>query len=604
MATINRYSNIQPSAYNPLSLQEMMLSPSMMRKKHDELDDQINISGDLIQADPLDVHFEEASRLKNQYDQKLSTQADMLASEGFNTNTKNSIRQTNREIQKLISPTGRIGQINAAKQVYNQNLKNYLADSTKNKGWSREKALQNWELNRRSKYTGFDEENNITFIDQYGAPKKVETLEKLKSVKNLLGEQVIKEIANNNMSLQPLEDGSIMLVDGSGRRIETSNRPNLQNALNLLTTQMNDEEWGRSMQFEGVDPKNVLKEVTYGINSMLKTSVKDNRNNTYSLKGYVNNKKEIVRDLEAVNVEAVNVSKNQNLLDRLNGIEKDKDWLSGIGGSFGTRGNFNKKGIQMYDENEGESLIKKTIMTPEYKIIARGLSKTNESLKNKKDDSPEMIEAVKNYLKDNKDVAVQNRYVDANINKAQYLFASKEIPKDKKAASKLMYERALQGAYEVRTFDGELIDPEDLSKYNLTYSGDMTPKSQIGQIFTNPDQNIGARRGIIIDKDSNESQKVYISRGSDDFKTPQYKAMKTINSISKITDTQPDIFHNLTSPLFNAYGWKNVEIRYNKHQQSYDLSYTNDEGVPVNVQNIPDEKFQENILQDYENLYN
>jgi len=303
MATsINRYSQITPSAYNPMTLQEVMIAPQMMRMRHDQADQAlINLQSELAKVDPLDVHLEEANRVRSDINSQVYSQADKLAKEGFNSNILSDIRRTNRNLTDLMSPTGRLGQINNAKKVYQQNFNEYVEDATKNKGWSRERALQNWQVNRQLPYSGFDQSGNIVNIGQYGAPKKIETLEKLKSVKDLLGEQVVKEIGNSGYQLLPQQDGSIVMVDRSGRRIETSNSPNLQNALNLLQQQVNDPEWRNSIQFEGIDPNAVNNEIIYGINSMLKTDVKDNRDTSASLHGYENpNSKEAKAQLDLI----------------------------------------------------------------------------------------------------------------------------------------------------------------------------------------------------------------------------------------------------------------------------------------------------------------
>jgi len=293
MPQINRYSDVSTSSYNPMSLQEILLAPQAQRLRHDQTQQQLmQIQSELAKVDPLDVHLNEATKLRSDINNQVYKQAEELSKNGFNSNILNQVKNTNRNLVDLMSPTGRLGQINQAKQVYNANLKDYLEDATKNKGWSRERALINWQQNNQIPYTGYDDYGKIKNINQYGAPKKIETLDKLKQVKDLLGEQVVKEIGNSGYNLIPQQDGSVIMVDSSGRRIETSNRPNLQNALGLLQQQMNDTEWRSSMQFEGITPEAINNEITYGINSMIKTDVKDNRDTSASLHGYENGNKD------------------------------------------------------------------------------------------------------------------------------------------------------------------------------------------------------------------------------------------------------------------------------------------------------------------------
>ena len=61
---MNRYTSITPSQFSPLSLEEIMLVPSMKRKQHDDiLAKQEILRGELAKVNPLDVHFDEAVKL-------------------------------------------------------------------------------------------------------------------------------------------------------------------------------------------------------------------------------------------------------------------------------------------------------------------------------------------------------------------------------------------------------------------------------------------------------------------------------------------------------------------------------------------------------------
>lgn len=298
---MNRYTQLTPSQFNPLSLEEFMLVPSIKRKQHDQiLASQEGIRQKLTEVDPLDVHQEEAIRLREEMNNKLDAQAQQLANQGVNPNSQADFLALNREYQNLIGPTGRIGQINTAKKVYAENFKNYMEDATKNKKWSRELALNNWYKNHHPKYTGYDDENNIINIGEYGAPEKVELMTKLKDVKSILGEQVVNEIAAGNYSITPGPNGSMQIVNRNGRRIETSNAPNIQNALDMLSSELYDpnSNWNKSLLFEGRTPEQMLRvskdgkayegELMSGLNTMLTTKVTDNRSKNASLSGYKN----------------------------------------------------------------------------------------------------------------------------------------------------------------------------------------------------------------------------------------------------------------------------------------------------------------------------
>ena len=58
---INRYTSLTPSTYNPLSMQEIMMTPLAMRKQHDDLlAQQEAVRAGLAKVDPDKKHFNEA----------------------------------------------------------------------------------------------------------------------------------------------------------------------------------------------------------------------------------------------------------------------------------------------------------------------------------------------------------------------------------------------------------------------------------------------------------------------------------------------------------------------------------------------------------------
>ena len=293
MASVNRYTQLSSAQFDPMSLEEIMMVPMYKQQQHNKLDEERALLAKTFQVDPLPQHKDEAMRLKQEFEANLDSQASELAKYGLNQNSRSQFLKTKREYDNLLSPTGRVGQINAAKKVYYDNMKEYLDDATKTKGWSREVALANWQNKHANSYTGYNpDDNSITNIGNYGAPKKIETMEKLKQAKDLLGEQVVNEMKASGYKLMPQSDGSMVMADSKGRRIETSNKPNLQNALSLLNEQINAPEWSNSIAFEGTDPSSVKNQVVYGINSMLDTKVTDNRTTDYSMHGYENANKD------------------------------------------------------------------------------------------------------------------------------------------------------------------------------------------------------------------------------------------------------------------------------------------------------------------------
>jgi len=370
-----------------------------------------------------------------------------------------------------------------------------------------------------------------------------------------------------------------------------SNNPQVEAAYKTLERELNDptSEVYKSMMYERRDPNSLLNTLNTqkGVyKQTMKATESDQNINPF---GPGPGKDDAENpDYEGVNIETLDVTSNSDLLDLLNGKKNNVGFSYALSNS--------KTGLTGRNTPYQKPTTKNEfIASPQYLILARAVQRTK-GIKTNDLRSPEVQKAVKEYLEKNKSVALENRYVDPNINKSAFLFASKEVTKDKKATSELIMERAQQGAYEVRSVNGELIPPDELGKYTFSYSGDMTAKSQIGNIFSNPKQNIGARRGLLYDPESKKSFPVYVSRGADDFDTPQYKAMELINKISKITDTQPGLYHKLNIPDFKRFGISNFEVKYNKGSDTYNVSYTDNDGVNVDEKPMSDSEFQEYIL--------
>lgn len=606
MGAINRFADLSVSKFDPLSLDEIMAVPLYKQKQHDKLAADTEALYKSLVIDPLDVHKEEAQRIKREFEAKIDAQSLQLAKYGVDQNSNAQFLKMKREYDQLVSPTGRVGQINNAKQVRDLRFKNFM-DSAEKQGIGSQRALDIWKERNENpeKYSGYDANKNITLIPEMGVAAK-QDYEKDRAELHAIAGKTTSEIANKGYHFENGPNGKV-LVDRTGSTVTTDNWEQLQELEKGFKSKWIDPN-GEGYKYSQDAGLNITKDkVESDIRGMRENSSLDKTGQQTTFikdpnEGSGNGEEENI-DLEAVNVEGVNITKNSDLLSKLDGsfVTTTKP-IDIVAARAGIKQN-------LVDEKARKIIKEEALNSPEYRNLAKAILRTNHNLKGKDIKSLEIQKAVQKYLQENKDVVVQNRYVDPNTNKQAMLFASKELTgKDsKEKAGNLILERVRRGAYAMVDEEGNIIDKNDVGNFDFIYSGDMTPKSQIGKngkgLFQNPKQNIGARTGVLVDKETGESKTVYVSRSSDDFNTAQYKAMVLINSISKITDVQPGLKHPVKAALFDAYGMKDVELKYNKNKRTYDMSYTNREGKFVDVANIPDEVFQKNILEDYEKLY-
>ncbi len=538
---MNRYDSGSISRFNPMSLQEVMMTPLMQRQKHDQLiAQQEMLRQGLAKVDPLDVHMTEALNVKSGIENKLASQAEILSKEGVNPNTQGDFLALNREYQNLISPTGRLGQINAAKQVYAKNFNDYLDDAQKNKGWSRERALANWN-NFSKQYTGFDTNKNITNVGQLGAPKKVEVMDVLKDVHSLLGEQVVGEMRASGYRFDPRADGSMVMVDQSGRRVETSNKPNLLAAQNLVNQRLAGKEWQDSIKFEGENTQNVYNQLTSGINSMLSNKVVDNRGENAQ---YIaapkppkdgSNKDSIFNDAIQDPTTIKNLNKDTG--------EIDFKRIGTLRDTRGTVGYDQTTSSPVYGGSEKVKSTYKDVLSPIqqkfYEIAGKRLIKSGKLSENADLNNTENAEKIGFYMKNHmKFPTIASDIIRADVAIDNKLFSGNLASKDQTSRNRTLTQdlRQTEDGNPLRT----MLDVETGKKVKfetgdkVDYLGVESPINYSNYGFENKfEQSVMGHRAQILDKDGNVKANVVISRTPNEMKDPTFKKMQEVNQTYK-----------------------------------------------------------------------
>ena len=247
---MNRYSSITTSEFNPLSFQEIMTAPLAMREKHDASIAQAEALR--IQADPLKEHSARALEIKNQMDAEIAKNVDTLNKEGYNPTTFQNITKLNRQYQDMISPTGEIGIINAAKIAEAKAKEDFMKNADKSFG---QNVLEQRWLEHRQKYAdinGRDKDGKIINIDNLGSPKYVDLDTGIKDVLSTLGSTTREKLLNSVLHFQNTDYGPVM-VNSQGSVVTETNDKQLNDALNALKTRfINKTGEGRiSRNFEG-----------------------------------------------------------------------------------------------------------------------------------------------------------------------------------------------------------------------------------------------------------------------------------------------------------------------------------------------------------------
>jgi hypothetical protein len=245
---MNRFDNGSISAYTPQSMQELAFVPLMKRAKHDEMSKNLaELSA--IATDPLNEHHDEALRLKQDLEGKLGNLSGELASRGIDSIGKDSFYKLQKERNDLIAPTGRIGQINAAKIAEAKAKEDFMKNSDKQFG---QNVLEQKWLEHRAKYKGYDDKNNIVNIGNLGSPKYVDLDTGIRDVLSTLGSTTTEKLLNSGLQFKNTDHGVVM-TNAQGSIVTETNYEQLNNALKALKTRFIDKtgEGRISRDFEG-----------------------------------------------------------------------------------------------------------------------------------------------------------------------------------------------------------------------------------------------------------------------------------------------------------------------------------------------------------------
>lgn len=286
MARINRYTQLTPARYTPRTLQETLMAPSIMRAQHDKADqDMMQYTSLLQQADVLPNHIEEMQMIKSGLEQQLDNYASQLLEEGFSPGIKNNLLKFNRTYQDVYGPTGRIGQMEAAKKAFMDEYKRIL-ESDEIKDYGSDVVLNKWAEHVKN-YTGYNPlTNDITTIDSMQMPKYEDFNKYLSEVFDDLGENVWTDYANANWSVE--EDpytGTFVVVDRHGKRVISDNANAILSAIERAQDYWVNGGPGTNVaQFMNWTPEFVKKQILDTAESRRKTKVDvDNRVSTGSV---------------------------------------------------------------------------------------------------------------------------------------------------------------------------------------------------------------------------------------------------------------------------------------------------------------------------------
>lgn len=604
MPAINRYTNLTPSAYNPMSLNEIIMVPQLKRMQHNQADQNlIDIESQLAKVDPLDVHLNEANALRSNINNQVRQQAERLATEGFNNNTLSGVRRTNRELADLMAPTGKLGQINAAKPAYYAERKAYL-DNAEKQGISPEAAIMNWnDFSKR--YSGYKPDGSISNITSLGAPNKQNLQDDIKYYHSILGSKETGAAANGyNIVERP--DGSLIFQDRRGNLTTKTNVPQLDDALaginaKWLTPQGEGARWA---QHNRLDPNNIRNQINSAFRSMIETSKVDTRSweNQYVAprEGDDGDESSYV---PAVTEPAVMYDMgNDSFIDKISGIGESKKQNSAITSAI-SLGSANRFGIApdpIGDNTKRASTIDD--LNPDekqrYLDLYKGLKANGTIPANIGLNSKEASSIINNYLKQHSNLSYSNKILkpDALPNDIQAALGIET--KDANKRNQHIGQEIKAGRIKLYDKSGKRVDLDDIEKPEFDYIGFVSPDNMLDKFETgNKDASVIPQVIQITDKDG-KTIEVYGTRDSNDMRKPSYKAAKTIKEVTYRAKSAPSLPITYTSTDLKQRGISSVTNIYDPSTDTYSIQFKTEKGNTYSQEGVSSEALQ-NLIYNY-----
>lgn len=281
---INRYSDLSVSAYNPMSMEELAMVPMMKRKQHDELDKQLAEA--VVKVDPLKYHEDEALRLKNEMEGKVASQSEQLASQGITPDAKSSFYKLNKEYRDLVAPTGQVGKINRAKEIYDKEHATFIKNAMETSKIGGDQAELRWNEHVAKNYTGYEdpEQKRIKYIDPLGAVAHQDHDKDVALAHSILGSysnQISK--AGYNVG-QDKTTGLWGVINSKGETVDSDNFKQVNSALQQYSAKWLNPvgEGYKWAEFAGQDIENNKLRAIHTFNSMLKKTHGEEGSTTFN----------------------------------------------------------------------------------------------------------------------------------------------------------------------------------------------------------------------------------------------------------------------------------------------------------------------------------
>ena len=577
----NRYDVASVAKFNPLSFQELSAAPLMQRQKHDQLIAQQEIlRQNLAKTNPHEKYYDEAVRLKNELNDQITSQAESLAKEGVNPNSQADFLKLNRNYQETMSPTGKLGMINAHNVNLQSTYKNYIDEAIKaGQSPAIAKIHADQAIQKHMQQPLYDERGRVVdFSAGNAAPKYIDNVKWINELASKVG-FTQSNWAQASSGISKTADGRFV-VNESAKGMTKDNIENLNRLAQAANREVSDpaSEIRQNIDYNFKNPQTELDNM---LNQLYARRERESgitdRNKSYGSVDW--NKIEDTPNnpgFEKIPYGIENTSGSTDLSDRINSIggksigkalSYSYDVLTGNKPQAQTKSEFDKARSQVFlkpeDVLQGGEL---TIYNNAKKQVSKntpGFNKLSVTEQNK------LIAK-----KASKDILTFSPIViKPTVKSVGALIPGVQKGADIKSIGNSMLDDAVGGArilYDVET--GEPISKDDvkenikgMSLYGVTAPHNLKTQKMTG---ATSDQKVSPIIATIVD-DKGVKRQVYVSRTGTELKSPEFQKIKSANSVFNGVVNNMNTQVRITDKNSNMYGSK----------VKYDSSIT--DGYPI-----------------------
>lgn len=619
MSSINRYTQGSVSQFNPLSMQEIMMVPTLQRQQHDQMTaDAMSLEGALGQIDPHSLDFEEASKIRRDIEGQIGNVVNELDAQGVNGFNKSRIIGLKKHIANEMGPMGRLGQMHAYNAQLAKTREAYMKQGADMKQDATVVANRfNQEFAEHAKTPRFDANGKINnFTPSILPPEYIDVIKNVTDMGKSLGmsESLIqragesieyKEGVGGAPGVFAIKSGTDNTFGGG------SNQQQVNELVKYFNMEMLDptSKTYKSMMYSGENPQAMLYKIQAATNSMIKTNKIDKSSSTKSVSRLASGEEMgygagSLDPNTAVNYDVGQTGRPVSSLEKMVNNMSATENVKGITraplpvfgkhsdallGSVDNAGRVtNKQAVRSLTPKQKDELRN----NPDYNNIANALIKKNPSVAKKGIYSVEALDMVKTYFANQKGNAdVYGERVLSNNEVSSNVFASNYNSKHAASTSAgLLNRMSIEGGgmpLYLPDSQNKKVTLSELAKKNgniskVEYHGMHNPRtlSTTGTVMDD---------FATITFDNKTKMRVRIPKSSVSQNSPEYKAAETFNKALKQTSLYgTDIYTSLSLPN------EKVHIKPNT-DGTFEFKDSHNKVITI----TPDE-LQQLIINDYE----